>query len=398
MDALRASRAESVRKKVEEAAAKEAKIRSAFAQKPAPLAGALDIFSRTLAKKAPKLLENQTYRGVVQGMSHLSAEHIRPIQDWEPRGKGCETLFRSLCDHLWAKYPMPSFLWSAFFEFSDGLGDRNVSMRGVIRDIAAGGSLFTYSKEGRFPVPLTRQMVHELMTKTPGDIPFTRALRRIQIKTAGGTPRFFQVWAGTRPGSAIGTQADEAFWATIIRWFSQHPMFDPNQVGPMIDYIAYRRNGEAGFSMKGRSPMAMLRGMKEWHGDLAKIKAVNGAAYLPSGFKEFEWEKSGKEGTTTWTIKEILSSKDLLTEGRELKHCVGSYSFRIEKQNVSIWSLSAKPQWCSEEKVATIEVINTNRSIVQARGKYNSEMSTESFQVMQRWAGENALSIRLGRW
>jgi len=397
MDALRASRASSARKRAEETSQREEKLQAAFARKEAPLAGALDVFGRTLEKRAPKLLENPSYRSVVTGMSF--GEHVRSIQDWVPRGKGCETLFRSLCDHIWAKYPMPAFLWSGFFERLPVIHD-------LVKDVARGGSLFTYSKEGRFRVPLTRAMVHELMTKTPGDFSFLRAIRRIQVKTAGGTPRFFQVWTGTRPGQAFGTQDEEVFWATVIDWFSKHPMFDPTQVGPLVDYIVYRRNQDQTFSMKGRSPLAMLRGMQDWHGELAKVRQIKGTPFLPSGFKEFEWTRtslprhSGPTNgvQTIWRIKEILTSKELLAEGRELRHCVGSYSYRIESKSVSIWSLSAEQSWTPEEKVCTIEVINTNRSIVQARGKLNKMIETEPFQVMQRWASENALIINLGRW
>lgn len=388
MDALRASRADSARKRAEETAKREEKLRASFAKKPPPLANSLDTYERTLEKLAPKLLENPSYREVVRGMRY---EHVRPIRDWEPRGKGCETLFRSLCDHIWAKYPMPAFLWSGFF-------DQNKEIHSLVKDVARGGSLYTYSKEGRFPVPLTRAMVHELMTKTPGDFSLVRAIRRIQVKTAGGTPRFFQVWAGTRPGQAFGTPAEEVFWASVIDWFSKHPMFDPTQVGPMVDYIVYRRNQDQNFSMKGRSPMAMMRGMDEWHGELAKVRQLKGTAFFPSGFKEFEWTRTTKGVQTTWRIKEILTSKELLAEGRELRHCVGSYSYRIESKAVSIWSLSAEPSWAFEERVCTIEVANSNRSIVQARGKFNKMIETEPFQVMQRWASENALSINLGRW
>ena len=389
MDAQRASRAASARKRAEEADKREEALRASFAKKAPPLANILDVYERTLEKRAPKLLENPSYREVVRSMR--SEEHVRSIRDWEPRGKGCGTLFRSLCDHIWAKYPMPAFLWSGFFE-------RNTDIHGLVKDVARGGSLFTYSKEGRFQVPLTRAMVHELMAKTPGDFSFTRAIRRIQVKTAGGTPRFFQVWADSRPGQALGTRDEEIFWASVIDWFSKHPMFDPTQVGPMVDYISYRRNQDRTFSMKGRSPMAMLRGMQEWHNELAKVRQVKGTPFLPSGFKEFEWTRSSKGVQTIWRIKEILTSKELLTEGRVMRHCVGSYSYRIESKTMSIWSLSAEQGWTPEEKVCTIEVSNVNRSIVQARGKFNKMIETEPFQVMQRWASENALSINLGRW
>jgi hypothetical protein len=99
MDAQRAARAASARKRAEEAAKKEEALRASFAKKEPPLANILDVYERTLEKRAPKLLENPSYREVVRSMR--SEEHVRSIRDWEPRGKGCGTLFRSLCDHIW---------------------------------------------------------------------------------------------------------------------------------------------------------------------------------------------------------------------------------------------------------------------------------------------------------
>lgn len=364
MDAQRAFRAQSARQKAVEAATKEAKLRETFAKPVRVLASPLDPYLYTIEKKAPKLLEHPTYRVVVERMGTTHG-HLRPMHDWKPHGKGCETLYRGLCEHLWAKYPMPPFLWSAFFDQSEWLHP-------LVREVAKGASLFTLSKEGKFPLPMTRAMVHELMTKTPGDLSFTKAVRRIQVKTAGGTPRFFQVWAGTRPGQALGTKPEETFWATVVDWFSKHPMLDPTQVAPLVDFIGYRRNQERDFSMKGRAPMALIRGMQEWHGHLAKTKAINGASYERSGFRGLEMVCDGEGNTKdTWRIREILSAKELIAEGRDLHHCVASYSWRITEKQISIWSMTCEPTWEPEKRMVTIEVTNGPRAIIQARGKFN---------------------------
>lgn len=371
-------------------AAREAKIRELLTTKGRILT-AWGTPEYQIEKKAPKLLSHPTYREVVRQV--VSDSHVRPLRDWEPRGKGCETLFRSLCDHAYAKYPMPAFLWSAFFE------DR--WLHPIVKEIAAGGSLFTIAKDGRFPLPLTRAQVHALMTETPGDMTFTRGVRRLQVRSSGGSPRLFQTWADTRPGSTLDQNKDnEVFWGSVVDWFSKHPMFDPARVSPLIDYIGYRRNQDEAFSMKGRSPLAMLRGMEEWHGVLAKQKAVHGKSFEPSGFSNFEVDRKEGRDIVHWKIQEILSSKRLIEEGRDQKHCVASYSYRIEKNQVSIWSMSRSVGWDpTEEKAVTIEVINVNRSIVQARGKYNKMIETNAFQVMQLWAQKNKMTIGiLNRW
>lgn len=411
-DALKAYKAESARAKAEEQAKAEAKLQARFKEtrRYEGRPSLLDPYGSAIYKKAPKLLTHPVYREVVQDMGRWHG-HLRPIKDWEPRGKGGESLFRSLCEHLWAKYPMPAFLWSAFLEASAQAGQyQNPVELGagwlvqLVRDVAAGGSLFTYSKERRFPVLLTRAMAHDLMAKTPGDISFTRAVRRVQVKTAGGSPRLFGVWADLRPGKQLGTPAQEDFWATVIVWLAQNPMLDPTQIGPLTDYLSYRRNQDPTFSMKGRSALALLRGMQEWHGTLNKVKVSRqDQQYKPTGWKDHEEETEGRTGSgnfikTAWRIQEILSYKDLVEEGRVLHHCVASYGWRVETGDISIWSMNTE-QVGIESRVCTIEVDNRSRIIVQARGHCNRQVTSDQFQVMQRWAGLNGLTIgRLGVW
>lgn len=144
----------------------------------------------------------------------------------------------------------------------------------------------------------------------------------------------------------------------------------------------------------------MLRGMTEWHGELAKVKAINGKTFEPSGFKNFEVDRKEGRDVIHWKITEILSSKRLIEEGRELHHCVASYAYRIENGQESIWSLTrSKGYDPTVERVVTIEVVNVNRSVVQARGKFNKMIESNAFQVMQLWAQENRMTIgTLNRW
>lgn len=146
--------------------------------------------------------------------------------------------------------------------------------------------------------------------------------------------------------------------------------------------------------------MALIRGMQEWHGDLAKIKATNGALYERSGFRGLEMECQGEAKTQDiWRIQEILSSKELIAEGHDLRHCVASYAWRIEQKQISIWSMTCKPTWEPEKKMVTIEVTNGPRAIIQARGRFNRAIEAGvEFKVMQKWAQENGLSINLSRW
>lgn len=343
---------------------------------------------KVVAERAPRILAAE-YGRALQHMAKLP--FLRDPSTWEPRGKGRETLFRSLCEHVFAQFPMPAFLWSAFFE--QDVDDLSL----FVAHVAMGGSVYAGVKGGLLPVPLTRQMCHDLM-QTPSDIGFFSALRRVEIRAYGGGPRLFAAWMASQAGRRLHSAADEAFWVTVIDWFAKNPMLDPNQVGPLVDYILYRRRQDASFSMKGRSALAMIRTMEEWHGQLAKAKAIHGAAYKPTGFHSYKTTKtartqSGNHIEEIWTVEEILTSKALLEEGRVLKHCVSSYGYSIERGFTSIWSLQV-----NSERTVTIEVRNDIRRVVQVRGKLNRTSTAREFQVVNEWAKLNGLEISLGRW
>jgi hypothetical protein len=366
--------------------------------KDAPWADRLKVLIEQVYEKAPKLLiadlPPYTSRLFYWKMFHWLAQStwVRPIEEWDPNGKGRESLLRSLLSHLLASYPMPPFIWSAFTDSNPANIDR---LAPIICKIAAGGSLFSLVKSGEFPVPFTRKMCHEFL-KTPSEMTFMNAIRRTQVKAHEGSLRLYQVWMMTRQGQGLMTQELEAFWDTVIAWFSANPMLDSAQVSPLVDYIAYRCNQDAHFSMKGRTPLALMRGMEEWHGELAKVKAISGTIFRPSGFKNVEYEIKQKypHGTVEekWAMTEVLSSKDLAAEGRALHHCVYSYAWSIEKGAISIWSLT-----CNGERAITVEVDNRMRQIRQARGRYNRMTTSFESKVLQRWATENGVTISAGR-
>lgn len=336
---------------------------------------------RLVSRKAPRLLEPD-YVAALYHVAQLDWE--RPVAEWKPKGKGRDTLFRNLCSHLLARYPMPTILWGAFFEPSVR------ALAPVVSFVASGGSLFKAVQQDMLPIPLTKKMCHELLS-TPGE-KFMAALRRAQILGHDGDRMLHQAWMDTDVGKEVHDRATEEFWVTVLRWFCQNPMLDRRQVGPLLDFISFRRRQDPDFSMKGRSPLAMLRGMNEWHGDLAKEKAIKGTVFKASGFKEGLYTVKGGKGQPdlTWKIQEILTSKQLAAEGRALRHCVYSYAWHIQDGKTSIWSMTL-----DNEKLITVEVRNVPREIVQARGKVNRPMTSAESKILLKWAQDNRLGLSL---
>jgi hypothetical protein len=343
---------------------------------------------RVVLRRAPRLGVGPYPRAIQRLLTVSAFSH-----GWVPRGRGRDTLFRSLAEHQLARYPVPSFLWNVFF---DPYVEELVPL---VVHVAAGGSLFAYVRDNHFAIPLTRRMCHELLS-TAFRGSFLQAIRRVQVRSVGGDDRLLHVWWRTRVAQRIGTHDDEGFWLGVLRWLARASMLDPARVGPLVDFLAYLRERDASFSMAGRSVAALLRGMEEWHRNLVREELVRGTVFQPSGLEPLELDVKQRDPTGAvhrgiWRIGEILSSKDLLDEGRRMNHCVSSYARSIENGQTSIWSMTLENgrgptgHWA----VLTIEVRNELRRVVQARGRFNRPATKAEHEILVRWAGLNGLTI-----
>ncbi|MGL1659514.1 PcfJ domain-containing protein, partial [Vibrio parahaemolyticus] len=72
-------------------------------------------------------------------------------------------------------------------------------------------------------------------------------------------------------------------------------------------------------------------------------------------------------------------------EGRQMHHCVASYSWSCSKGVTSVWSMEEMGR-DGQQKMLTLEVSNRERRIVQARGKYNSMPTQVDRRIMRIWA------------
>jgi len=385
--------------------------------------------SLVIMKKAKSLNISQ-YEKPFHKLHRLRYKWTRNPDEWVPKGKSRSKLFRGVCEHLFAKYPMKGFIWSGFMDEAgfvnsdlkpqknpnlvDGLyGDDDDDelkeyythcgrVSDIITDVANGASLYKTCKAKGFPVELTKAQCHEFLN-SPIDMGFMEALRTVQVRSLGGSRSLLNEWMKLEQGRYLADKKGEEFNLTMLRFFAQNPMLDNDQIAPLVDYVKYRVREDKDFSMKGRSVAAMLRGMYQWHGDIYKFGRVkNNAKYLKSGFKEATYDTSLKDakGNTwseTWTFTEVLSSQELFNEGKAMHHCAFSYTWAIERGRTSIWSLSCESDFYSG-KMLTIEVNNDAGKIVQKRGKSNRVPTSKEDKVIIRWAEKNNLTIGYNCW
>ncbi len=325
----------------------------------------------------------------------------RPIEDWKPRSHSASRQFASLLRHLFVQYDdVPLFLDAVWF---CGRSKQAAERRRWYLHVGSGQNI----RNCPLPISLTKRMAHYFM-HAPNDVSVEQALRWGQILGLGGDERLARAVFATRLTESF---EHDDFWSTVLQWFVSHPMLDRAHVGPIIDYLHYQRfvpehvyvapgleeespPPQPNLTMKGRTPEILLRRVNEWHRSLSNDNRVQIRQWQPSGISGFEFlEGSQQTGNLKcWTIRELLSSKALMTEGRRLKHCVATYAASCARGRCSIWTMEVET-FGGIDKTVTIEVRTSARMICQVRGKANRLPSEKERRIIQRWAESSGLSL-----
>jgi hypothetical protein len=324
---------------------------------------------------------------------------IRPVTDWKPQTHNTRRQFAALARHLFADWPVPSFMDSVWFL---GNGRPAVQRQEWFLHIGRGQNIRTAD----LPLAYTKRMAHHFM-QAPADFTVEASLRWGQIHGLGGGERLVRAILGTWLGMSFDR---DDFWVTVLQFFIANPMLDLVHVGPMIDYIhrqrfdwqdvfvapgVIERRGPAqpNFTMKGRTPASLLRQVEAWHRSLAKVRQPK-AQWPPSGIRPFEFlEGSERSGNLkVWTITELLSTKALVSEGRRIRHCVATYAHSCAAGACSIWTLEVET-FEGRSTILTVEVQNATRLICQARGKCNALPGDKHRGILRRWAEQAGLRL-----
>ena len=323
---------------------------------------------------------------------------LRDVFIWEPESHNINRQFSSLARHLFAKYEVPAFLNEAWLQGSP------VQQSWFVH-IGAGENIRTARK---LPVFLTKKMAHHFM-QAPATLSINATFRFAQVKALGGPVELSQALNETR---LVRSFKDDEFWLSVIRFFIDNPMLDYAHVNPIVDYIwnekytplvEFIARGEAreigpaqpNFTMRGRTPDTLLRNVAAWHRQLGAEARSENLQWQRSVYCDFKFEEGDdyESNMKTWTIRELVSSKELHAEGRQQKHCVASYAHSCAKRNSSIWTMDLKNRDGLKKKV-TIEIDLRHKRICQIRGKENRLPTDMELKVIGRWASSEGLSVK----
>lgn len=359
---------------------------------------------KALSKYQCNFLDSQDNVLKVKRMAEMMPVARQALEHWRPLGKSAGQKLLSLQRHLFRKYTVPAFMENAF------LGADNRYANWYIR-WTNGQSPRSFEDT---PVPISRRMAHELQF-VPAHLDVPEALRWVQARSVGATDQqalaivqaFLPVQELMKAAEshALDAQHPQVFAETVIRFLVAHDSIPLRDYGPIIDYVfdtKYTVNRQAGrlelvvsrpgFTMKGRTPAALIRDVNEWHRMLQVVGAFRSfpRSWQTVRIADFEHIVGTGERSTLFAIRQLNKQSQLYEEGNALNHCVASYIGKCIVGSCSIWAMEAYPIHGTPKNLLTIE-LDRSGTIVQVRGKNNRLPTVEEIGLIRLWMGKEGL-------
>jgi hypothetical protein len=186
-----------------------------------------------------------------------------------------------------------------------------------------------------------------------------------------------------------------AFWIkttmSLVRNGLSADTPDLDELYDYINYQVFQLNRNIDFSQK--KLINLRREAHTWHNNLMLVRnyGYSGLVKLPNlGIAPFKVEVKGKN----YVLKQLKTNKELIEEGTELKHCVGTYTRNCLKFGSYIFSLrelveNLESEELEEVRMVTIEV--NRKRIVQKKGLRNRSCDVLENHVIDLWRFENGL-------
>ncbi|WP_294821518.1 PcfJ domain-containing protein [uncultured Flavobacterium sp.] len=322
-------------------------------------------------KKCYAVLRNPGFIEIVANIAAFGNKIVRPIEEWKKDSLTAEGQMASMLRHCFAKYDVPEFMEYAF------AGNNRIHMYCYIK-LGRGDRVQSL---GILPAGFTAKMAHEFRN-TPKHFTIVQAIRRAQALGCGATP----------------ARAEAIAWAHELEHY-QNPVFALaaiafaakaqariafNELQSVLRYLNAAYVADNAYNFKGRTWASVTIRAALYHAELAKRHAAEQFSdWELCNVKDYEVEKE----SGIFRIIQLGTSQELYDEGAEQSHCVADYAYDCTIGSCAIFSLRKYvPGEEGHDILATIEVAVETREIVQAKAKFNGELSDEAFNIMSEWA------------
>jgi len=303
---------------------------------------------------------------------------IRPISTWTGPLTFVDDTIDSLVDHLFVRYPVPSFL---YLNWNTGRELPNLKWTYWFILIGNGSSLHRAARDfykNANPWKISKRLTHYLFQAPRGLTALEVCMWAEVMRLTGSEEVFDRLLRHTGyvlDPTDISREDDSflSFWYDTVRWLGR---YDNDLTDEMCEvllewaiHMFVQRN--VSFSWRGRKPRNAY--------DEAMKYRVSGIAWKEHGWN---WRYQDENGNQ-WTVDELNSETMLQEEGDSLHHCVGSYVIHCYENRCSIFSLKV-----NGERRLTVEVNPLTRRIGQARGSFNRSTTDDEYRVLSLWQNE----------
>jgi hypothetical protein len=338
----------------------------------------------------------------IAAMARWHADFVRAPHTFVATSSSPIGAVRDLAEHLFALYPVPVAMSAAWLTGSDepsrehewyvrlGRGDS-------VRDLA-------------IPILVTRALAHALRS-APFFPTVAGALVWAQARTMGASDELARAFAESRIGRTLAHDDTRRSLVEIL----VRDGAAPEHVGPVVDYLArekleardgFRADGTFGptpppepdLSLDGRTLGSLLRRVDAWHVAAGRAP-VSDVAWPSSGISGLSFEErleprlpDEQPTLRIVSIVELLSSFELVREGRAMRHCVASYAGECIQGKASIWSLRATTRQ-GQKRLLTIEIDLRARTVRQARRLANRLAGPRDKEILAVWAQRERLTL-----
>jgi hypothetical protein len=339
-----------------------------------------------------------TQLGGLSALALRQGECRRPPEDWAPTTHNARRRFGSLARWLLTTYDVPRFLDTAWFA---GQRLEARAQQQWFVDVGLGRNI---RRSAHLPVVLTKRMAHLLMHGGE-TVAVSVAMRRAQVLGMGGSEALARAVTRSRLG---GSFEHEEFWVSVVKFLVYSPSVAPDDVEPIVEYVyeqkyAPQRVADAegfveegppmhpGFSMRTRKAGPLIREVSVWRRERERRRSHYAEEWEPCGLKGLDVVEHADGRWVRWRVRELLSVTALRTEGKRMRHCVGThhgYASACRSGSQSIWSLDATDSTGKRVSGMTIALRNGDRTITEAMGKGNVNLAgLETDDPRRTWLG-----------
>jgi len=328
-------------------------------------------------KKDFNEIMNEFGRGLL-----FNTKFIREPRDWKPKSHNLSKQKISFINWVYQKYPVPDFMYEVFTRDDPaGIHDH---LKWFLT-ITQGGSF------AKCQNLLTKKEAH-LFLNAPDNNSINENLWWSKCKsldindrmTRAVVKRFF-----------VNIPVTDSFWLSLLTLIKNEEKIEVSVVSDVMDFLrAQMRRGT--FSLKGRTFGSLIKLSNKWHRDM-QLRRFGDQNLTWAPFEIPDWKFTNKQTKIVWSVNQLLSSKELWSEGRRMKHCVASYGHRCVDGTSAIFTMVSSDHFNTDEKHLTIE-INRNKQLTQVRGRMNKAPQGEPLLMLRKWMNINGVTDSHRYW